>query len=245
MIIAHRGASFVAPENTVAAYKLAWEMGADAAETDVYLTKDNRVVCLHDASLKRTAGVDRKIGDVTFAELEGMDAGSWKGAQYAGEPVPLLSDVLATIPEGKHFFLEIKDGPAIVPFVKEIVEASPRREQVTIIGFSKETMDAVHAAMPEVPVLWLLGAEKGSNGEFLPIPAARLKEALDAGFAGLNVSFKGVSPELLAECREQNAPLYVWTVDDPVVAKELVGKGVVGVTTNKPDLMLEELRGGK
>ncbi|MBX3730271.1 MAG: glycerophosphodiester phosphodiesterase [Candidatus Sumerlaeia bacterium] len=245
LIIAHRGASAVAPENTAAAYRLAWEMNSDAAEVDVYLTKDKKVVCLHDATLKRTTGVDRPIAEMTWDEVRVLDAGSWKGERWTGEPVPLLEEVLALTPEGKGFFLEIKHSPGIVPYIAEILAASPRRKQVTIIGFEFETMVEAHAAMPDVPILWLIGSSKNDDGTFQPIDPANVRKALDAGFAGINVSWRGVTPELVEACREADTELFVWTVNDPEEARRLVAMGAAGITTDVPDVMLRELRGAE
>ena len=101
-IVAHRGASYDAPENTVAAIKLAWEQKADAAEFDVFLSKDGKIVVMHDKDTKRIAGVDRKVVDQTLAELRKLDVGRWKDAKFAGEKMPTLDEMLATVPEGKQ-----------------------------------------------------------------------------------------------------------------------------------------------
>src|SRR5262245_3502406 len=106
-IIAHRGSSLLAPENTLAAAQLAWQEGADAVEGDFQLTKDGRFVCLHDNSLKRTAGIDRLVADCTLDELRACDVGRWKGEQFAGEPIPTLEELLATVAPGKRFFVEL------------------------------------------------------------------------------------------------------------------------------------------
>lgn len=103
MITAHRGASYDAPENTLAAINLAWEQGADAIEADFYLTRDGQIVAFHDRTAKRTGGVDRAVESMTLAELKQLDVGSWKSAAFAGEPVPTFVEVLANIPAGKRF----------------------------------------------------------------------------------------------------------------------------------------------
>src|SRR3954467_2541534 len=140
-IIGHRGASYDAPENTVASFKLGWEQQADADELDIYLSKDGQVVVMHDPNTKRTAGADRKIVDQTFEELRQLDAGVWKGPQWAGEKIPTLAEALATMPDGKRFFIEIKSGSEILPELEKVLEASGKRpEQLVIIGFGYETM---------------------------------------------------------------------------------------------------------
>jgi len=100
-IVAHRGASFDAPENTVAAIKLAWEQKADASEFDVYLSKDGKIVVIHDATTKRTAGDDMKVALTNLDELRKLDVGKWKNAKFAGEKIPTLEEMLATVPSGK------------------------------------------------------------------------------------------------------------------------------------------------
>ena len=91
--ISHRGESLDAPENTMAAYRSAIERGADGCECDIYLTKDNGIVCLHDGTAKRTAGKNVKPCDATLAELRALDAGAWKGPQFRGERLPTLAEL--------------------------------------------------------------------------------------------------------------------------------------------------------
>src|SRR5262245_4724666 len=93
-IVAHRGASYDAPENTLASLKLAWEQKADASEFDVFLSKDGKIVVIHDADTKRTAGVDKKVVSQTLDELRALDVGSWKNAKFKGEKIPTLDEML-------------------------------------------------------------------------------------------------------------------------------------------------------
>src|SRR5262245_57354057 len=122
-IIAHRGSSFLAPENTRGAMELAWQEGADAIEGDFRLTRDGQIVCIHDASLKRTTGVDRRVEKCDLAELQSFDAGSWKGPQFAGERIPTLTEILATVPDGKRIYVEVKCGPEIVEPLYDVVNS--------------------------------------------------------------------------------------------------------------------------
>src|SRR5690349_6499814 len=119
-IVAHRGASFDAPENTVASAKLGWEQKADAVEIDIYLSKDGRIVVLHDADTKRTAGSVGKVVESTAEHLRTLDAGSWKGADWKGEKIPFLEEIIATVPEGGRLFIEIKCGPEILPELERV-----------------------------------------------------------------------------------------------------------------------------
>src|SRR6478672_5367982 len=103
-IIAHRGASFDAPENTLAAIRLGWDQGADGVEFDVRLSRDGQIVVIHDADTRRVANVDRLVSDQTVDELRQLDVGRWKGPQFAGERIPTLAEVLAIVPAGKTAF---------------------------------------------------------------------------------------------------------------------------------------------
>src|SRR4051794_3938882 len=97
-VIAHRGASHDAPENTLAAIKLAWQQEADAAEFDLHLSRDGKLVVIHDADTRRVAGVDKRVAEQTLAELRRLDVGAWKGPRFAGERIATLEEVLATVP---------------------------------------------------------------------------------------------------------------------------------------------------
>src|SRR5882757_4224835 len=108
LIIAHRGASFEAPENTLAAYRLAWQQNADGAEGDFQLTRDGRIVCIHDLTTGRTADANRVVAQSTFEELRRLDVGMWKHPRFAGERIPTLDEILALLPAGNLFFIEIK-----------------------------------------------------------------------------------------------------------------------------------------
>src|SRR5688572_13467983 len=95
-IIAHRGASDDAPENSLSAMKLAWEQGADAIELDLWLSRDGKLIVFHDSNTKRIAGVERKISDYTLEEAAQLDVGKWKSPKFAGEKLPSLESILAT-----------------------------------------------------------------------------------------------------------------------------------------------------
>src|SRR5688572_9852909 len=134
-IIAHRGASFDAPENTLAAVHLAWKQNADAVEVDVQFSKDGHIVVIHDDNTGKTAGVRRKVSAQALAELKSLDVGAWKHMKWAGERIPTLAEVFAVIPTGKRLFVEFKCGPECVPsFVRDFNTSGLRREQVVPIS---------------------------------------------------------------------------------------------------------------
>src|SRR5665647_1041307 len=122
--IAHRGASFLAPENTVASAKLAWELGADAVEWDVHLSKDNRIMVIHDDDTKRTCSGKKNltIADSPSTLLRDLDAGILKDEKFKGEKIPFLSEIMETIPEGKKLVVEIKCGNEVIPLLIRLFE---------------------------------------------------------------------------------------------------------------------------
>lgn len=244
-IIAHRGDSYQAPENTMASVKLGWEKHANV-EVDVYLSKDNRMVVIHDATTKRTAGgVDLKVKEVSAEELRKLDVGSFKAKEFAGERIPLLADVVRSIPPKQKLYIEIKCGKEILPALRELLVESGKMSQVVIIGFSLETV-AESKKQIEVPTYWLKGTEKDKKTEqWIPHDPKLVQMAKDKGLDGLDVHFAGVTEELVRAAKAAGQKLYVWTVDDPVEARRLVRLGVDGITTNRPDWLREQLKTGK
>src|SRR5687768_14102579 len=115
LIVAHRGASWDAPENTVESAMRGWADGADALEVDVHLTRDGEVVVIHDPTLMRTTGRDARVDALALAEIRKLDAGVWKGAQWRGVRVPTLGEMLVTVPAGKRILIELKAADGMVP----------------------------------------------------------------------------------------------------------------------------------
>ncbi len=232
MIVAHRGASGEAPENTVEAVLRGWEEGADAAEIDVHLTRDGEVVVIHDATLLRTTGRDARVDALTLAEIRKLDAGIWKGAAWRGVRVPTLADVLATVPEGKRIFIELKEADGLVPALARTVEASALKpEQVVLIGFAAAALGEAKRVMKTCRTLLLADTPEGAEERRAALIALCVKE----GFDGLGVSAgwpidRGLVERLAGEGLELN----VWTVNDPVRAKALVAAGVATITTDRP-----------
>lgn len=243
-IVAHRGASWDAPENTAAAYRLAWEQGADAAETDVYLTRDGRIVCLHDRTTKRTTGVDRIVAERTFEELRTLDAGSWKDARWKDEPIPTLTEVLATMPAGRRLYIEIKCGPEIVPVLAGVLRESGRpAAETVVISFGLDNVRAVRKAMPELKVYWLAEWKKDPDtGRWLTRVEDLIASAIEAGADGLDLAANGpLDAAAVAKIREAGLEFHVWTVNDPAVARRMVALGVDSITTDRPGRLREQL----
>ncbi len=240
-IIAHRGASYIAPENTMASVMLGWEKNADV-EVDVYLSRDNRIMVMHDSSTKRTGNVDLKIADTTSDELRKVDVGSFKSEAYQGEPIPFLADIIERIPRGKKLYVEIKCGPEILPVLVPMIEKSGKSKQIVIISFGLETAAAAKKQLPRIPVYWLKGTDKDEvTKQYLPHDPSLIDVAVENGLDGLDLHYAGVNQEFMDAVKAAGQKLYVWTVDDPQEAKRLVDLGVAGITTNRPEWLREQL----
>ena len=241
-IVAHRGASHDAPENTMSAVMLAWEKEADLTEVDVHLTKDNEIVVIHDKDTKRTAGVKLKVKKSTLAELRTLDVGSWKDQKYAGERISTLAEILPTIPEGKRLVVEIKCEGPIVEKLEEVLKASRvDRQQVVVVSFDYEIVKRFKARNKDMVVMWLKKIKKGFlTGIYRPSAESIIEKALAAGLDGVDVkSIGSVNASFVRKVRQAGLQLYVYTVDDVDHAKELIRLGIDGLTTNRPALMRE------
>ncbi len=241
LLVAHRGASHAAPENTLAAFKLAWEEGADGIEGDFHLSSDGEVVCIHDFDTERVAGTKRVVAETPWKELSKLDVGAWKSPAYKGEAMPRLADVLDTIPAGKRFFLEVKCGPEIVGPIKKILaekDADPAR--VTIISFNADVIAASRKELPAYQAHWICDLKEFAD------PAKRdgyEKQLAACGSQGLQ--FKAASPvegAWLATLKSKGLLLTSWTVDDVVLARKMIGFGVNHITTNRPGPLRKELK---
>jgi glycerophosphoryl diester phosphodiesterase len=243
-IIAHRGASADAPENTLASIELAWRQHADAVEVDVQFSKDCQIMVIHDAHTRRTAGFRGKIRELTLAELKKLDAGRWKHPRWAGERIPTLDEALAIVPPGKRFFIEIKcSGEAIPQFEKVITRSRLARPQIVVIGFDLELMKQIKTRIPAIEVCWISQFWRNwRTGGWRPKPETLIRKARAAGLDGLDLGRRGpINASFMAKAREANLKVYVWTVDSPARARRLLQAGVDGITTNRPGWLREKL----
>ena len=244
-IIAHRGASFDAPENTLAAIQLGWQQGADAVEIDVHCSKDGHVMVIHDDNTHKTAGLRKRIAAQTLAELKALDVGSWKSSQFEGERIPMLAEALATIPRGKRMFVEIKCGSGcIARFAEDFRSSGLKSDQVVPIGFSLETMQQLKHAVPQLEVCWIVEFKRTLRG-WSPTADKLIQQIRRAGLDGLDVSGKGpLDKAFTQQLHAAGLKLYIWTVDAPAKARQLMEAGVDGITTNKPGWLRSQLEDG-
>ncbi len=240
-IFGHRGASFDAPENTVASVKGAFVQGADGAEIDVRLTGDGQVVVIHDADTLRTTGTKLVIRESDAAAILRLDAGLFKGKAFAGQRVPLLSEVLDALPPRKRLIVEIKCGTEILAPLEKILEQSGRLSSIILFGFDRTVMAEAKRRFHAVPALWLLEAEKNEAAGARAYPADMIERAKESGLDGLGLHFDGVTAELVEAVHRAGLKLFVWTVDDEAEGRRLRSLGVDALITNRPGWLRERL----
>jgi glycerophosphoryl diester phosphodiesterase len=241
LVIAHRGASSEAPENTMAAFRLALEQGCDAIELDIHVSVDGEIVVCHDETLERTTDGSGKIADFTAAELKRYDAGSWFGEKYAGERLPLLKEVLELVPPQIGINVEIKsyNHPGVENILVELLERTGRIDSVFLSSFGHGSMVRCKRLSPSLRVGLLYDDElvdyeafAGSNGISL---------------YSLHIYHGVLTDDYAAEVIRSGLQVYPWTIDDPARMREVLEIGASGIITNCPGVlrkMLDENGGG-
>ncbi len=245
LIIAHRGASHDAPENTMSAFKLAMKQGADGIESDFYRTSDGQIACIHDKDTERICGKKLMVVNTSLADLRALDVGSWKGTRWKGERMPTIEAVLESLPAGKKVFLELKSSVEIVgPMAKAIESSSLEPEQIVIISFHADAIAECKKQMPHIKALWLCGYEKQKDGHFTPEVeevAATLKRIRADGFNS-EAQPEHFDEAFIKRLRKLGCSEFsVWTVDDPKVADYYARLGAWSITTNRPGWLRKQL----
>ena len=250
-IVAHRGASYDAPENTLAAFRQAWEQGADAIEGDFYLTSDGKIVCTHDKTTKRVAPHQREltVARSTLEQLRQLDVGSWKGKEFAGERMPSLDEVLATVPPGKRIFVEIKCGPEIVaPLRKRLAASKLSDQQIVIIAFDEAVVEACRRLMPQYKCNWLTSYEKeNERAAWKPakqVVVAKLRRTKATGL-GTKGNEEVIDRKFVDHVHDLGCEFHVWTVNEADAANRFAALGVDSITTDRPALIRKALASPK
>lgn len=243
-IIAHRGSSYEAPENTISSANLAIEENADAIEVDIHLTLDNEIVVIHDARIKRTAGINKNVKDLSLNELKKYDFGLWKDKKWKDERIPTLKEIFEILPQDKTIFIEIKSGPECLPELKKTFnELNITNSQIVLMDFNLETVKKAKEMFPEVEVLYLY------EFKILTIPWEKrtqleniIKTAVVNKIDGVNIeNVKQLDADFIKKAKDNNLKCYCWTVDNYKRAEYLIESGIDGIATNRPGWMKSKL----
>jgi glycerophosphoryl diester phosphodiesterase len=243
MIIAHRGASKDAPENTIPAFSLAWEQGADGIECDIHLARDGNIVCIHDRDTERVSNHKLIVRESGMSELRALDVGSNHSIEFKGTVIPTLREVLATVPDEKSIYIEIKCGDEIIPeLFQELKNSGIRKQQVRFISFNKNVLYKIKAVDSEYKVSWLCAFNKDKSGQINP-SLEEVLETLEFIQADALSSDSAIPESFVKVLHEKSYEWHVWTIDDPETAKEMKALGAESITTNMPGHMRQCLIG--
>ncbi|QHL87845.1 glycerophosphodiester phosphodiesterase [Nibribacter ruber] len=241
-VIAHRGASYLAPENTLAAVKKALETSADFIEIDVHLSKDGQVVVIHDATVDRTTNGTGQVAQLTLEELKELDAGSKTDTAFAGERIPTLAQVLKTVKGKKKLLIELKKGEqdyyeGLEQKTLDVLKAhnatdwcvlqsfyDPILERIWQMDFMIPTHKLMMGKIPFLPIFF--------DHEFKFGSLDRYHEA-----AAINIHRHFASKSFITSLHNQGFKTFVWTEDDPKNIQQLFQNGADGVITNRPELI--------
>ncbi|MEU9448410.1 glycerophosphodiester phosphodiesterase family protein [Streptomyces sp. NPDC048277] len=252
-VLAHRGASAYAPENTLAAIDKAAAMGFTWVENDVQRTRDGRLVVIHDDSLERTTNVEQvfpgrapwKVKDFTAAEIARLDAGSWFSPSYAGTRVPTLAQYMRRVEHNhERLLLEIKN-PELYPGVERQILKTLSNEgwldrghldRIVVQSFSADSLRIVHELKPSVTTGYLGTPSVASLRQY-----ARFSDLINPSVGSISTGYVSAVHSVEGP-HGRRLRVFTWTVNDAVTTWKAVGYGVDGIITNKPDVVRAALR---
>lgn len=232
--VAHRGATAYTPENTIAAFDLAVDMKADYIEIDVQRSKDGELVLIHDTTVDRTTDGTGKVGDLTLEQLRSLDAGSWKGEQFAGEPIPTFEEILDHYHGKIGILIELK-APELYPGIEEQVAAAliernlhkPQNEKIIIQSFNFESIKKMDQLLPKVPIGILTSNRADTTLEAL--------QEFSTYADWFNPSYGIVTEELVNQVHSLGMQIGSWTVRSQEAADFLFEMGVDAIISDYPD----------
>lgn len=239
-VIAHRGASAHAPENTISAFKKAFELGVDILEIDVHQTNDRELVVLHDGTVNRTTNGKGKVKNISFEELRKLDAGSWFSKDFIGEKIPSLREVFEITPDSIILLIEIKKGSETYPGVEnrvvQLIKEYKFEKRVILKSFDDKTLQELKNIAPEIPRLKVFVGQIS----FLKIVidyTINFGNVLDDDVQYIQAHWFGVTKCFIAKAQKKGYKVYVWDVNNEKRMKELILMGVDGIETDYPDIL--------
>ena len=234
LVVGHRGASGYAPENTLSAMKKAIEMRAAMSELDVQETADGEIILLHDASLKRTSGVDKNIWETNYADLKGLDMGSWFSKDYIDEPLPTLKEIIDLVRGKMKLNIELKANQhekMLAERSLKVVTDNNFLDQVVFTSFKFDEIRKIRELNKEAKVGYIFGK--------LPEDVDVFSEDVDL----LSAHYKTVDADFIQKAKAAGKEVAVWTVNEPADMNRMIEIGVDQIITNYPDILRKVLDG--
>lgn len=236
LVFAHRGAMAYAPMNTLAAFELAHEQGADGIELDVWLSQDDVPVVIHDFEVDNTTDGSGRVGSMTVAEIQALDAGSWYANEFAGQRIPTLAEVFDTIGSKLFINVELKSTDMRVENIVVQTIACIRQhemsENVLVSSFNPLVVRRMRKYAPEIATGYL---------QYEDIPRHIRWLRLGTPYATEHPHSTQITPEFIAQAKRKGRYVNAWTVNDPDEAVRLAQMGVDGIITDNPDTILAAL----
>lgn len=229
MVIAHRGASAYAPENTLAAFDLAIHLGCRHIELDIDFSSDGHLVVMHDDTVDRTTNGTGPVVSHTLAELRALDAGFWFGTQFARERIPTFAEVLERYQGRVHIHTEIKGRVEhLAPATADLVRQYGMVEHVTVTSFQQPRLAEMRAYAPELPTGWLVSE----------VSEVTIAQARELGLTQICPRANTVTPALVRRLHAEGFAVRAWGVADEELMHQVVEAGADGMTVNFPDKLL-------
>jgi len=232
-ITAHRGASGMAPENTIASVLKAAELKADYAEIDVQETKDSVLIVIHDGNFKRTTGVDKNVWETTYDEVEKLDAGSSFSEKFKGEHIPLFETILDSAKGRIMLNIELKDNGHQQKLAERVIAAVEKKRmssQVIITSFNRALIKKVRAMDKNLKVGYIFSVYPPDEDVF--------KADIDI----LSMGYKLINEETVRKANESGKKILAWTVNKPEDMERLSKFRIHSIVTNYPDKLQEILK---
>jgi glycerophosphoryl diester phosphodiesterase len=225
LVTGHRGAAGVEPENTVRSFRYACELGVDRIETDVRLTRDNHLICIHDAAVDRTTNGTGAVAELTFDAIRRLDAGR-------GERVPTLEEAIAAVRGRTVLQIELKGEGTVSPTLAVLEAASMRPEEFLLTCFEASRLEEVRARRPDLPVSLLFGQ---------PPPDA-VARAQAVGASSISIQFTHLTRDWVEAAHAAGMEIRGWNPDTREEMEPVLALGVDGLGSNRPDILIELLR---
>ncbi len=236
LVVAHRGASGYAPENTLSAMKKAIEMKAEMSELDVQETADGEIILLHDNTTKRTGKKDLNIWKLNYDDLKDIEVGEWFSEEYKGEPIPTLKEVIDLVKGKMKLNIELKANKhekMLAERSLKVVTDNEFLDQVVFTSFKFDEIRKIRALNKEAKVGYIFGK--------LPENVDVFTEDVDL----LSAHYKTVDAEFVKKAKSNGKEVHVWTVNEPEDMKRMIELGVEAIITNYPDVLRKVLDGEK
>ncbi len=237
LIIGHRGASAVAPENTMAAFREAIAVGADGIEFDVRLTRDGVPVVIHDSTLRRTGGLNQRVADLSSQEISKIDVGSWFAPGFASETVPSLRELFTFFQSNNaSLYLEMKcDSPAehrpLAEACCRMINEYSLKERVVVECFQLAALEILKEIDSEIKTAALF--------DRVFIDQSVISRATEIGAMAVALHHRLARKALVEKSKQAGLHVAVWTVDDPAWVQRAREIGIDALITNNPARMLQ------